>query len=318
MSIFKKIVERNRMVNESQEEYHGDEMTIKELKIAINSAKEIIDMLEYGETLKRWQISAIVKASEELSSVYASMAAETDDEEEYESPWMESFELDEGVEIKTKQYDWGKMMTVHDGNNNRFPLHPEHQEKIKNLDHGKSVTFKTETGKLTRATRKGSDISLKSNTSNKSVVVPHSVFKEEYATEIKETYIPLSHVKKHIDAGNTVKYHVLHNGKDAAGKFDDYESAKKGASAYRGRMKKQGYDHSGVAIHPVVEEVDFKVSVDGLPDMYLKGNSPSEVKTSLRKIVKKPDMIRSVDRVTSAMIKKIFRDKAAGKDDVEE
>jgi hypothetical protein len=64
----------------------------------------------------------------------------------------------------------------------------------------------------------------------------------------------LSHVQKHLAAGKTVKYHVLHGGRDAAGKYDDYESAKQGAHAYRNRMRKQGYDHSGVAIHPVVVE----------------------------------------------------------------
>jgi hypothetical protein len=66
------------------------------------------------------------------------------------------------------------------------------------------------------------------------------------------------------------------------------------------------------------EELDFKVSVDGLPDMYVKANSPSEVKANLRKVVKKPDSIRSVDRVTRNMVRKVFRDKAAGKEGDEE
>jgi len=52
--------------------------------------------------------------------------------------------------------------------------------------------------------------------------------------------------------------------------------------------------------------------------MYVKANSPSEVKSSLRKIVKKPDMIQSIERVTRSDIKKIFRDKAAGKEETEE
>jgi hypothetical protein len=66
------------------------------------------------------------------------------------------------------------------------------------------------------------------------------------------------------------------------------------------------------------ESLDFKVSVEGLPDMYIKGKSPSEIKTILRKVVKNPDMIQSVDRVTQAAIKKIFRDKAQGKEEIEE
>lgn len=67
-----------------------------------------------------------------------------------------------------------------------------------------------------------------------------------------------------------------------------------------------------------IEEVDYRVSVEGLPDMYVKAKSPSEVKASLRKIVKKPDMIQSIERVTKSDIKKVFRDKAAGKEEAEE
>jgi hypothetical protein len=68
----------------------------------------------------------------------------------------------------------------------------------------------------------------------------------------------------------------------------------------------------------VKEETDYKVSVDGLPDMYVKANSSSEVKNNLRKVVKNPEMIRGVDRVAKATLQKIFRDKAAGKDEVAE
>jgi hypothetical protein len=141
--------------------YPGDDMTQKELKIAINAAKNILDMLEDGEPLQRWQISAIVKASDELASVCTSMQA--DAEEDDDMP----------------------------------------------------------------------------------------------------------------------------------------------------------YDHMMMP-HMYGEETDYRVSIEGLPDLYVKGKSPSEVKASLRKVVKKPDMIQSVDRVTQAVIKKIFRDKAAGKEEIEE
>lgn len=67
-----------------------------------------------------------------------------------------------------------------------------------------------------------------------------------------------------------------------------------------------------------MEEMDYRVSVDGLPDMYVKANSPSEVRVNLRKIVKKPEMIQSVERVTKSEIKKVFRDKSTGKEETEE
>ena len=52
------------------------------------------------------------------------------------------------------------------------------------------------------------------------------------------------------------------------------------------------------------EEFTFKVDVEGLPDMFMKGNSPGEVKTHLRKLVKQPSMVKSVDRATKYDVKK--------------
>lgn len=66
---------------------------------------------------------------------------------------------------------------------------------------------------------------------------------------------------------------------------------------------------------PVEEETDYEVDVEGLPKMYVKADSPSEVKNNLRKVVKNPEMIRSVDRVTQSVLQKIFRDKASGKEE---
>ena len=67
-----------------------------------------------------------------------------------------------------------------------------------------------------------------------------------------------------------------------------------------------------------LEEADYRVKVDGLPDMFVKASNPSEVKMNLRKIVKKPDMIQSVERVTRNDVRKVFRDKASGKEEMEE
>lgn len=161
---------KEEILNEGGYRYPGDDMTMKELKIAINAAKNILDMLEDGASIQRWQISAIVVASEELASVCTSMRADYDEEmeDEYEN------------EVVAYEYPW-----------------------------------------------MGEEVELD-------------------------------------------------------------------------------------------EENDYKVSVEGLPDMYVKANSPTEVKANLRKIVKKPDMVKSVDRVTQSVIKKIFRDKAAGKEDLDE
>ena len=58
----------------------------------------------------------------------------------------------------------------------------------------------------------------------------------------------------------------------------------------------------------------FKVKVEGLPDMIMVGKSPSDIQQQLRKIVKQPSMIDSVDRMPKSLVRKMYRDLAGGKD----
>ena len=62
------------------------------------------------------------------------------------------------------------------------------------------------------------------------------------------------------------------------------------------------------------EELTFKVEVEGLPAMFIGGNSPGEVKSHLRKLIKQPSMIKSVERQTKHDVKKMYRKRAQGKD----
>ena len=62
------------------------------------------------------------------------------------------------------------------------------------------------------------------------------------------------------------------------------------------------------------EEMTFKVEVDGLPALFMSGNSPGEVKSHLRKLIKQPSMIKNVERQTKHDVKKMYRAKAQGKD----
>ena len=78
-----------------------------------------------------------------------------------------------------------------------------------------------------------------------------------------------------------------------------------------GSYLKKKYNKEGVELG---EETTFEVEVEGLPTMYVKAASPGEVKANLRKIVKQPSMITGVSRVTDAEMKKIFRDKAQGRE----
>lgn len=113
MKKFKKLTEE--LFTEGGEMYPADDMTMKEIKIACYAAQNILDRLEDGQMIQRWQISAIVKAKEELASVYTSMSADEEDDDEmdwdeeepmyvgFEYPSMyEETELDEGFKEKIK------------------------------------------------------------------------------------------------------------------------------------------------------------------------------------------------------------------------
>ena len=64
--------------------------------------------------------------------------------------------------------------------------------------------------------------------------------------------------------------------------------------------------------------MNFAVSIEGLPTMFMSADSPGMLKQTLRKIVKQPSMIQSVKRVTDAKVKKTFRLKAQGKEEEDE
>lgn len=68
----------------------------------------------------------------------------------------------------------------------------------------------------------------------------------------------------------------------------------------------------------VKEAMNFSVSIEGLPTMFMSADSPGMLKQTLRKIVKQPSMIKAVKRVTDAKVKKTFRLKAQGKEEESE
>ena len=61
-------------------------------------------------------------------------------------------------------------------------------------------------------------------------------------------------------------------------------------------------------------EGSYKVSIAGLPDMYMDDKTPGQLLQTLRKIVKQPSMIQDVERTTDAKKKKAFRQKAQGRE----
>ena len=100
---------------------------------------------------------------------------------------QEEAELGEAVTVDKKNYHWGKMITVHHGSSHSFPLHPEHQEKIKNLKDGESTSFTDETRAKVTAKREGDKVHLSTSGAGRAkTTVAHSHFTEEVGLEEAE------------------------------------------------------------------------------------------------------------------------------------
>ena len=78
-------------------------------------------------------------------------------------------------------------------------------------------------------------------------------------------------------------------------------------------------DHAMRSEETITEaEMNYRVSIEGLPDFFVAAKNPGEVKIKMRKMLKKPDMLNMVKRVPDADMKKHFRLKAQGKDEDEQ
>ena len=66
----------------------------------------------------------------------------------------------------------------------------------------------------------------------------------------------------------------------------------------------------------IVEQVYFKVSIPDMSTMFMKASSEAAVKLDMRKKLK-PDVVKEVtiERVTKAEMRKIYRDMAKGKEE---
>ena len=93
----------------------------------------------------------------------------------------------------------------------------------------------------------------------------------------------------------------------AAAKKEDMSLAPKG----KGRK-------AAKAMYDVKEDLEFKVTIKGIPPFYVPAKTAAAVKQSLRKQLKHPDDIQSIIRVTKAAQKIDYRKRAQGKSDEED
>ena len=108
------------------------------------------------------------------------------------------------VTVHKKDYSWGRMVTIHQGSDQSFPLHPEHQEVIKNLKDGDKKHFKIETGSRVNVSRQGDTISLKQPGASAVEVSHHHFVEEAVAPKMKKFSQFVAEATK-VTAGKTFK-----------------------------------------------------------------------------------------------------------------
>jgi len=140
--------------------------------------------------------------------------------------------------------------------------------------------------------------------------------KEKYKEDVDESSLP-PHLAKFFDKKGNPKPEVAK--RMAAGQ-------KKRAVAYKTKdVTPKGYGPNEEvdidALHAealqeneLLNEVEWKVKLRGLPIFYVPAKSAGEIRAMLRKQIKKPDDIISIERTTPAAKKKDFRGRAQGQD----
>lgn len=107
-------------------------------------------------------------------------------------------------------------------------------------------------------------------------------------------------------------------GKDAKEMQRKADALKKARVAVRDQAKNK----LNIAKHVVnkmrKEDTSFKVSIEGLPDLYMNDKTPGALLQKLRKIIKQPSLIRDVGRIDKQKVKKAYRDKAQGREVAED
>lgn len=171
----------------------------------------------------------------------------------------ESFER-APITVNKKNYSWGKMITIHQGNMNTYPLHPIHQEKIRNLKDGETTNFTDETGSKIESKRIGDRVSFKKNGSNTGVFVGYHHFKEDIDNSndtLSEGTMKLSkvHIVHHHDHPAAIEFakHYTNGMKGDHREGGPTEADEKNSDLFHSRYTKvygkSGFAGSGQAIY---------------------------------------------------------------------
>jgi hypothetical protein len=304
MKRFKELTEE--LLNEGGEMYPADEMTLNELKVACYAAQNILERLENGAMIQRWQISAIVKAKEELASVYTNMSADEYDDEEWEDEdeWEDEEPMYVGFEYPSM---YGEETEINESELDKAQR--KHDRALKNLKDAEDFV----NGNRASTGGKGSNYSAIGNMT----ASQKSKHLSSYIDAHAKAKSALNKAKKAANVSEEVEIdEASYRDSGARNMMRASQKADREVDKMRAQAAKRA-EKEAAKKKPVEEETDYEVDVEGLPKMYVKGDNPSQVKNNLRKVVKNPEMIRGVERVAKATLQKIFRDKASGKEEVE-
>lgn len=296
MKKFKELTEE--LFTEGGEMYPADEMTINELKVACYAAQNILERLENGAMIQRWQISAIVKAKEELASVYTNMSADEVDDEEWEDEdeWEDEEPMYVGFEYPSM---YGEEVELDEAS--------YRDSGARNMMRASQKADREVDKMRAQAAKRAEKEAAKKKPVEEEVDLDES--EQKYVVKGKSPFYKQDH---YINTHETPKAQLIKKNIKQATRMN-LETAKKVAKDWESHPNKYKTE-----VVPVNEETDYEVDVEGLPKMYVKGDNPSQVKNNLRKVVKNPEMIRGVERVAKATLQKMFRDKASGKELEEE
>jgi hypothetical protein len=151
-------------------------------KIRGYSVDSVRLMSKEKEVEEAYVASADYKVSPSGRKVHK-MKKVSDEPEDDEDDEDDKKDIKEAVTVKKANYSWGKMVTVHHGSENSYPLHPNHQKKIASLKDGEKTSFTDETNRKVNAHREGDKVHLTSKDSNKKTTVAHSHFTESVDLE---------------------------------------------------------------------------------------------------------------------------------------
>jgi len=96
----------------------------------------------------------------------------------------------------------------------------------------------------------------------------------------------------------------------------DLKRLKKVIKFYDKPLKAKGYPEQESTHEAKIDQpIYYKVSIEGLPPLFLPGKEGSgKIKTMIRKLLKRPDMVTDMERQSGAQVRKAFRIMSQGQD----